>query len=130
MNIYDRIVNMLLEARIEDYLERVDELIGNQAKLDLNKSGKLDSQDFKMLRKGRRGKMMKKPKRADEARFEKGHGEVVKGAVRDERYKDATGAKDYTDITAKRLKKHAETHGRGAPGRAIKARGRRQGGKS
>jgi hypothetical protein len=26
MNIYDRIINMLLEARIEDYLERLDEV--------------------------------------------------------------------------------------------------------
>lgn len=25
MNIYDRIINMLLESRIEDYLERLDE---------------------------------------------------------------------------------------------------------
>jgi hypothetical protein len=25
MNIYDRIINMLLEARIEDYIERLDE---------------------------------------------------------------------------------------------------------
>ena len=26
MNIYDRIINILLEARIEDYLERLDEV--------------------------------------------------------------------------------------------------------
>jgi hypothetical protein len=25
MNIYDRIINMLLEARIEEYIERLDE---------------------------------------------------------------------------------------------------------
>lgn len=25
MNVYDRIINMLLESRIEDYLERLDE---------------------------------------------------------------------------------------------------------
>ena len=32
-------------------------LIGNQKKLDKNKNGKLDSQDFKMMRKkGKKGK--------------------------------------------------------------------------
>ena len=30
MNIYDRIINILLEARIEDYLDRLDE-VGNKA---------------------------------------------------------------------------------------------------
>lgn len=57
MNIYDRIINILLEARIEDYLDRLDEkshmgkkLIGKQGKLDKNKNGKLDSDDFKKLR--------------------------------------------------------------------------------
>lgn len=106
MNIYDRIINILLEARVEDFLDRLDE-------------------------KSHMGK------RTDEARYESGkkvgpgpkQGRMSKeviGAVRDERHKVATGAEDYTDITAKRLKKHDETHGRGAPGRAIKARGRRQ----
>ena len=33
MNIYDRIVNILLEARIEDYLDRLDEA-SNDAQLD------------------------------------------------------------------------------------------------
>lgn len=33
MNIYDRIVNILLEARIEDYLDRLDEK-SNDAQLD------------------------------------------------------------------------------------------------
>ena len=32
----------------------VERLIGKQKKLDVNKSGKLDAQDFKMLRKGKR----------------------------------------------------------------------------
>lgn len=59
---YDRIIDMLLEARVEMFIEdRLDEkkLIGKQKKLDVNKSGKLDAQDFKMLRSG---------KRADEAK--------------------------------------------------------------
>lgn len=62
MNIYDRIINILLEARVEMFIQdRLDEkkLIGKQKKLDVNKSGKLDAQDFKMLRSG---------KRADEAK--------------------------------------------------------------
>lgn len=62
MNIYERILNILLEARVEMFIQdRLDEkkLIGKQKKLDVNKSGKLDSQDFKMLRSG---------KRADEAK--------------------------------------------------------------
>ena len=61
MNIYDRIINILLEARIEDFLDRLDEkshmkkkLIGKQAELDKNKSGDLDSEDFKMLRASKR----------------------------------------------------------------------------
>ena len=59
MNVYDRIINMLLEARIEDYLDRLDEkLVGNQGTLDTNQNGQLDSQDFKMLRS--RGKKMKR----------------------------------------------------------------------
>ena len=33
MNIYDRIINMLLESRIEDYLDRLDEK-SNDAQLD------------------------------------------------------------------------------------------------
>jgi hypothetical protein len=58
MNLYDRIINILLESRIEDYLDRLDEkLVGNQGKLDTNQNGQLDSQDFKMLRS--RGKKMK-----------------------------------------------------------------------
>ena len=64
MNIYERIINILLEARVEMFIQdRLDEkkLIGKQKKLDVNKSGKLDSEDFKMLRAG-------KSKRADEAK--------------------------------------------------------------
>jgi len=43
------------------YMEKGGHLVGNQSKLDLNKNGKLDSEDFKMLRKdkkeGRRAKL-------------------------------------------------------------------------
>ena len=52
MNIYERILNILLEARVEMFIQdRLDEkkLIGKQKKLDVNKSGKLDAQDFKIL---------------------------------------------------------------------------------
>ena len=34
MNIYDRIINILLEARVEDYIERLDELRAYQRKAD------------------------------------------------------------------------------------------------
>ena len=57
MNVYDRIIDILLEARVEMFIEdRLDEkkLIGKQKKLDLNKSGNLDAEDFKMLRSGKR----------------------------------------------------------------------------
>jgi len=40
------------DTHIEDYLSDIDEeLIGGQKKLDKNKNGRLDKQDFKMLRK-------------------------------------------------------------------------------
>lgn len=123
MNIYDRIINILLEARVEMFIEdRLDEkkLIGKQKKLDVNKSGKLDAQDFKMLRAG---------KRADEAKEEKGMSPDVKGAIRQDRFEKATGISPAKSEDA-RQKKHHETYGKAAPGRAIKARGRRQEGKS
>tara|TARA_B110000008_G_scaffold278201_1_gene321303 strand:+ start:6040 stop:6198 length:159 start_codon:yes stop_codon:yes gene_type:complete len=37
-------------------------LVGNQYKLDKNKNGKLDKQDFKMMQKGKKGKKGKKKK--------------------------------------------------------------------
>ena len=85
MNIYDRIINILLEARVEMFIQdRLDEkkLTGKQKKLDVNKSGKLDAEDFKMLRSG---------KRADEAKEEKGMSPEVKGAIRQDRFEKATG---------------------------------------
>ena len=57
MNIYDRIINILLEARVEMFIQdRLDEakLKGKQGKLDVNKNKKLDAEDFKMLRSGKR----------------------------------------------------------------------------
>lgn len=123
MNIYDRIINILLEARVEMFIEdRLDEkkLIGKQNKLDVNKNRKLDSEDFKMLRAG---------KRSDEAKEEKGMSPEVKGAIRQDRFEKATGASP-ANSEAARQKKHHETYGKAAPGRAIKARGRRQEGKS
>ena len=44
MNIYDRIINMFLEARIEDYLERLDEArfeAGKKIKAGMPKKGGL-----------------------------------------------------------------------------------------
>ena len=199
MNIYDRIINILLEARVEMFIEdRLDEkkLIGKQKKLDVNKSGKLDSEDFKMLRSGKRAdegivkarnkamknaftdklrhqeappagrsgkialssregeaasdhevRMARKTKvptgasekravgrdnlrkgdtfRSDEAQEEKGMSPEVKGAIRQDRFEKATGISPAKSEDA-RQKKHRETYGKAAPGRAIKARGRRQ----
>ena len=34
-------------------------LVGNQKKLDKNKNGRLDKQDFKMMRNGKKGKKKK-----------------------------------------------------------------------
>lgn len=57
MNVYERILNILLEARVDMFIQdRLDEakLKGKQAKLDVNKNKKLDAEDFKMLRSGKR----------------------------------------------------------------------------
>jgi hypothetical protein len=57
MNVYERIINILLEARVDMFIQdRLDEakLKGKQGKLDVNKNKKLDSQDFEMLRSGKR----------------------------------------------------------------------------
>ena len=57
MNVYERIINILLEARVDMFIQdRLDEakLKGKQKKLDVNKSGSLDAEDFKMLRSGKR----------------------------------------------------------------------------
>ena len=95
MNVYDRIINILLEARIEDYLERLDE-----ARYE---SGK---------------KIGPGPKKG-------GMSSKVRAAIRQGRFEDETGISP-AESEAARQKRHAETHGRGAPGRAIRARGRRQ----
>ena len=47
MNVYQRIINILLEARVDMFIQdRLDEkkLIGKQKKLDVNKNKKLESQ--------------------------------------------------------------------------------------
>ena len=113
-NVYDRMINILLEARVE-VLAEAKKLSPKQKKLDVNKSGKLDSQDFKMLRAG---------KRSDEAKEEQGMSPNVKGAIRQKRFEKDTGSSP-ANSEAARQKKHHETHGKAAPGRAIKARGKR-----
>ena len=57
MNVYERILNILLEARVDMFIQdRLDEakLKGKQGKLDVNKNKKLDAKDFKLLRSGKR----------------------------------------------------------------------------
>jgi hypothetical protein len=57
MNVYERILNILLEARVDMFIQdRLDEakLKGKQKKLDVNKNKKLDAEDFKMLRSGKK----------------------------------------------------------------------------
>jgi len=47
--------NMTDEERAIDEMMASEELKGNQSKLDMNKNGKLDGDDFKMLRAGKKG---------------------------------------------------------------------------
>jgi hypothetical protein len=86
MNVYERILNILLEARVDMFIQdRLDEakLKGKQGKLDVNKNKKLDSEDFKMLRSG---------KRADEGMV-KARNKAMKNAfVSKIRHQEAPGA--------------------------------------
>ena len=56
MNIYDRIINMLLEARIEEYIERLDEAapMSRSARVEkiAGKMGRSSSSRAKQLMKG------------------------------------------------------------------------------
>ena len=74
----DDIVSKVLSEQVALKAEQImsmasEELHGGQKKLDKNKNGKLDSEDFKMLRKD------KKEKPRTPAGFE--HGEIVSGYV-------------------------------------------------
>jgi hypothetical protein len=74
----DDIVSKILSEQVALKAEQImsmasEELHGGQKKLDKNKNGKLDSDDFKMLRKD------KKEKPKTPAGFE--HGEIVSGDV-------------------------------------------------
>ena len=74
----DDIVSKILSEQVALKAEQImsmasEELHGGQKKLDKNKNGKLDSEDFKMLRKD------KKEKPRTPAGFE--HGEIVSGDV-------------------------------------------------
>ena len=74
----DDIVSKVLSEQVALKAEQImsmasEELHGGQKKLDKNKNGKLDSEDFKMLRKD------KKEKPRTPAGFE--HGEIVSGDV-------------------------------------------------
>ena len=178
MNIYDRIINILLEARVEMFIQdRLDEgevkarnkamkraltkrtrdqeapPAGRSGRIGLSPgerdaagdhevrmagAGRTPTDDSEAVAVGRRN--LKLPRkdtfRADEARYESGkkvgpgpkQGRMSKeviSAIRQRRFEDATGISP-AESEAARQKRHAETHGRGAPGRAIRARGRRQ----
>jgi hypothetical protein len=56
--------------KVLDDSPMAEALIGNQTKLDANKNGKLDKQDFKLLRGGKKEKEKEEP--IEEARFKKG----------------------------------------------------------
>jgi hypothetical protein len=76
----DDIVSKVLSEQVALKAEQImsmanEELHGGQKKLDKNKNGKLDSEDFKMLRKDKD----KKEKPRTPAGFE--HGEIVSGDV-------------------------------------------------
>ncbi|MFN9956711.1 MAG: hypothetical protein ACK55I_26725, partial [bacterium] len=59
--------------------EKNEELKGNQDKIDKNKNGKIDAEDFKMLR------IDKKEKPRTPAGFE--HGEIVSGYMKESKKK-------------------------------------------
>jgi hypothetical protein len=93
MNIYERILNILLEARVDMFIQdRLDEakLKGKQKKLDVNKNKKLDAEDFKMLRSG---------KRADEGN------KAVRSFMKSKAGEMSSGSSSFTDpaIRAKKL---------------------------
>ena len=52
MNIYDRIINILLEAKVEDYLSRVDEIKANPARREVGKDTAMNVQKAKHLGTG------------------------------------------------------------------------------
>jgi hypothetical protein len=71
MNVYDRIINILLEASVDMFIQdRLDEakLKGKQGKLDVNKNKKLDAEDFKMLRSGKRADEASEQAKANKAK--------------------------------------------------------------
>jgi hypothetical protein len=70
-----------------------EDLPGNQDVLDVNKSGDLDSEDFKLLRK-------KKVKKARESLAEKIINELSKGTVQS--YRDKASSQDPTQTPMKR----------------------------
>jgi hypothetical protein len=93
MNVYERILNILLEARVDMFIQdRLDEakLKGKQGKLDVNKNKKLDAEDFKMLRSG---------KRADEGN------KAVRSFMKSKAGEISSGLSSFTDpsIRAKKL---------------------------
>jgi hypothetical protein len=82
----DDIVSKILSEQVALKAEQImsmasEELHGGQKKLDKNKNGKLDSDDFKMLRKD------KKEKPKTPAGFE--HGEIVSGDVDEDEVVDS-----------------------------------------
>jgi hypothetical protein len=94
----DDIVSKVLSEQVALKAEQImsmanEELHGGQKKLDKNKNGKLDSEDFKMLRKDKD----KKEKPRTPAGFE--HGEIVSGDVDDEYIAEANKLhKDRPDL--------------------------------
>ena len=52
MNIYDRIINILLESKIEDYLSRVDEVAANPARREVGKDTAWNVKKAKLLGTG------------------------------------------------------------------------------
>lgn len=63
MSVYDKSIKSVAEAaaRIMD-----EALKGNQHKIDANKNNKIDSQDFKLLRAGKKSKMKEEVEQIDE----------------------------------------------------------------
>jgi len=105
MNIYDRIINILLESRIEDYLERLDET---------QQPPPTKAQRAKMKqagRKGRLGKANKVPMRdrlaaafgAEGKEYKGEHGDTYESDEETGRYSYESEARARRDMKGKKL---------------------------
>jgi hypothetical protein len=85
---------------LKEEVEQIDELIGNQHKIDANKNGKVDAHDFKLLRSKK-----KQPQGADFAAQRRKERLASSGRM-DERYEDD----DYGSMSKSEFKRREMEH--------------------